>query len=276
MQVRHATNPAQVAGFDTEQLRAHYLVADLFEPGQVHTVYSHEDRTVLGGAVPKPGEPLRLPSADPLRAENFLARRELAVVAVRGGGTVTVDGTAYRLAHRDCLYVGRGAVDVVFESAETDSPHFYLFSTPAHTSHPTELARFTDVDILELGEPRTANVRSIRKFIHVNGIKSCQLVLGITTLAEGSVWNTMPPHTHDRRTECYLYFDLPEDQRVVHLLGEPAATRNLVVANEQAVISPSWSVHSGAGTHAYSFVWAMGGENQAYDDMDPVALTELR
>jgi 4-deoxy-L-threo-5-hexosulose-uronate ketol-isomerase len=275
MQIRHSTHPAQLPGFDTDGLRQHYLVDDLFVPGEIRTVYTHEDRIVLGGASPSPGRPLKLESAPPLRSAHFCERRELAVLAIRGSGTVSVDGTEHKLGTRDCLYVGQGAVDVEFHAADEDT-RFYLFSTPSHASFPTAVARFDEVDVLRLGDQSTANVREIRKFVHADGIRSSQLVLGVTSLAPGSVWNTMPPHTHDRRTECYLYFDLPEDHRIVHLCGEPQNTRNIVVRNEEAVISPSWSVHSGAGTHSYAFVWAMGGENQAYDDMDPVAVTELR
>ncbi|WNV91737.1 5-dehydro-4-deoxy-D-glucuronate isomerase [Umezawaea sp. Da 62-37] len=275
MEIRHATHPAQLPALDTDQLRAHFLVEDLFAPGEVRTVYTHEDRVIVGGAVPLPGRPLELETADALRASTFLARRELAVVVVRGSGSVAVDGTEHRLDARDCLYVGQGALHVRFQADEEDT-RFYLFSTPSHASFPTAVARFADVDALALGEQATANVREIRKFVHADGIRSSQLVLGMTTLAPGSVWNTMPPHTHDRRTEAYLYFDLPSDHRVVHLMGEPHATRNLLVRNEEVVISPSWSVHSGAGTHAYSFVWAMAGENQAYDDVEPVAVSDLR
>jgi len=275
MEIRHATHPEQLAALDTDRLRERFLVEDLFVAGEVRLVYTHEDRIVLGGAAPLPGQPLTLEPADALRTATFLARRELAVVVVRGSGGVVVDGTKHELGARDCVYVGQGASDVRFEAAEEDT-RFYLFSTPSHAAHPTAVARYAEVDALALGEQATSNVREIRKFVHADGIRSSQLVLGMTTLAPGSVWNTMPPHTHDRRTEAYLYFDLPDEHRVVHLMGEPSATRNLVVRNEEVVISPSWSVHSGAGTHAYSFVWAMGGENQAYDDVEPVPVTDLR
>lgn len=275
MEIRYPHHPTRVPALDTGQLRASYLVEGLFVAGEVRTVYSHEDRIIVGGAFPLPGEPLALESADALRSSTFLARRELAVIVVRGSGNVVVDGTSHKLDTRDCVYVGTGAVDVSFEAASDDT-HFYLFSTPSHASHPTAIARFDEVDALHLGDQSTSNVRTIRKFVHADGIQSSQLVLGMTTLAPGSVWNTMPPHTHDRRTEAYLYFDLPAEHRVLHIMGEPDATRNLVVRNEEVVISPSWSVHSGAGTHAYSFVWAMGGENQAYDDVEPVAVTDLR
>ncbi|MFD9735840.1 5-dehydro-4-deoxy-D-glucuronate isomerase [Umezawaea sp. NPDC059074] len=275
MEIRHATHPEQLAALDTDRLRERFLVEDLFVAGEVRLVYTHEDRIVLGGATPLPGQALTLEPADALRTATFLARRELAVVVVRGSGSVVVDGTEHELGTRDCVYVGQGASDVRFEAAE-EGTRFYLFSTPSHAAHPTAVARYAEVDALALGEQATSNVREIRKFVHADGIRSSQLVLGMTTLAPGSVWNTMPPHTHDRRTEAYLYFDLPDEHRVVHLMGEPSATRNLVVRNEEVVISPSWSVHSGAGTHAYSFVWAMGGENQAYDDVEPVPVTDLR
>jgi len=275
MEIRHATHPTQLAALDTDQLRERFLVEDLFVAGEVRMVYTHEDRIVLGGAAPLPGTPLALESADPLRSASFLARRELAVIVVRGSGSVTVDDTECKIGARDCVYVGQGAEDVRFQAAE-EGTHFYLFSTPSHASFPTEVARYEDVEALHLGDQATSNVRQIRKFVHADGIRSSQLVLGLTTLAPGSVWNTMPPHTHDRRTEAYLYFDLPAEHRVLHLMGEPHATRNLLVRNEEVVISPSWSVHSGAGTHAYSFVWAMAGENQAYDDVEPVAVTDLR
>ncbi|NHD16096.1 MULTISPECIES: 5-dehydro-4-deoxy-D-glucuronate isomerase [unclassified Actinopolyspora] len=273
MDVRHPTHPEQIPTFDTAALRGHYLVEDLFEPGTIRTVYSHQDRVVLGGAVPQPGSPLQLETEPPLRSEHFCERRELGILSL-GQGTVTVDGSTYELDHRDCLYVGRGTRSVTFDSSA--GGHFYLASTPAHTTYPTSVARHADTVPAKLGDPATANVRELRKYVHPDGIHSCELVMGVTELAEGSIWNTMPCHTHDRRTECYLYFDLPEEHRVIHLLGQPHETRSMIVRNEQAVISPSWSVHSGAGTHRYGFVWAMAGENQAFTDMDHVAIDELR
>lgn len=273
MQNRHATHPDQVPGFDTEQLRAHYLVPDLFVPGAICTVHSHQDRVVLGGATPEPGQVLTLAAEPELRAEFFCERRELGVIALGGPGAVTADGAEHRLEHRDCVYIGRGTREVTFRGAGT---RFYLVSTPAHAEHPTRSARHADIEPARLGAQATANVRELRKYVHPAGISSCQLVMGVTELAEGSVWNTMPAHTHDRRTECYLYFDLPAEHRVVHLLGRPDRTRHLVVGNEQAVLAPSWSIHSGAGTHRYGFAWAMAGENQSFDDMDHVAVPELR
>jgi 4-deoxy-L-threo-5-hexosulose-uronate ketol-isomerase len=270
MEIRHATHPSQVSGFATADLRGHYLVEDLFPADRVRLVYSHQDRTVVGGVAPS--SPVRLESPDPLRSEHFCERRELGIVNVGAAAPVTVDGTAYDLAHRDCLYVGRGARDVVFGPGGA----FYLISAPAHASYPTTLSRLADLTGNRLGGAEGSNDRTIYKHIHADGVLSSQLVLGVTVLEPGSMWNTMPCHTHDRRTEIYLYFDLPSDQRVVHLMGRPDQTRNLIVSDRQAVISPSWSVHCGFGTASYTFVWAMAGENQAFEDMDPVAVTDLR
>ncbi|GGS46680.1 4-deoxy-L-threo-5-hexosulose-uronate ketol-isomerase [Planobispora rosea] len=275
MEVRHATAPDQIPGATTEWLRARFLVEDLFSPGEVRLVYSHEDRMVVGGVT----GPAVLPAPDPLRAERFLDRRELGVVNVGGEGeagegetgTVTVDGTPYELAPKECLYVGRGSREVSF-----DGGSFYLVSTPAHADHPTAKSTLEDAEPVRLGGSEGSNDRTIYKHIHAKGVRSCQLVLGVTVLEPGSMWNTMPCHTHERRTEVYFYFGLPEDQRVIHLMGRPDETRNLVVADRQAVISPPWSVHCGFGTRSYSFVWAMGGENQAYDDMEQVAIGEMR
>jgi 4-deoxy-L-threo-5-hexosulose-uronate ketol-isomerase len=275
MHTRYATSPQQIPAFDTDALRSHYLVEDLFPSDRVETAYSHEDRLVVGGVAPRAGTPVRLESPEALRAEYFLQRREAGVVNVgTGTGVVDVDGTKYELAAKGVLYIGRGARDVSF--AGTGEAAFYLVSTPAHASHPTRRATLADATPVSLGEQRTSNERTIYKFIHDEGIQSCQLVLGVTELAAGSMWNTMPAHTHVRRTEVYLYFGLDPDQRVVHLMGEPQQTRNLVVADRQAVISPPWSIHCGFGTANYAFVWAMGGENTDYGDVVPAPITELR
>ncbi|MEU9829973.1 5-dehydro-4-deoxy-D-glucuronate isomerase [Streptosporangium sp. NPDC048047] len=270
MEVRHATAPDQIPGATTEWLRRRFLAEQLFVPGEVRLVHSHHDRLVVGGAMPGDG-PLELPCPDGLRAGYFLERRELGVVNVGEAGTVTVDGTPYGLAAKECLYAGMGTREVTFEGGP-----FYLVSTPAHAAFPTAKATLEDAEPVRLGAPEGSNERTIHKYIHAKGIQSCQLVLGVTVLAPGSMWNTMPCHTHERRTEVYLYFDLPADQRVIHLMGRPDETRNLVVADRQAVISPPWSVHCGFGTHSYSFVWAMGGENQAYEDVEQVAIGEMR
>ncbi len=276
MRTRYATSPRQVAGLDTDALRGHYLVEDLFPTDRVETVYSHEDRLVLGGVTPPAGSRrLRLEPPDALGAEYFLQRREAGVVNVgTGAGVVEADGTAYELAPRDVLYIGRGVRDVSFSG--TGQAAFYLVSTPAHTTYPTRQVTMADATPVSLGAQRTSNERTIYKYIHDEGVRGCQLVLGVTELADGSMWNTMPAHVHDRRTEVYLYFGLDPDQRVVHLMGEPQRTRHLIVADRQAVISPCWSIHCGFGTASYAFVWAMGGENTDYGDVVPAPITELR
>lgn len=271
MQIRHPTHPDEFASLPTAALRDRFLVEDLFPAEGIRLVHSHHDRMVVGGVVPA-GRPVTLTPPDQLRSEHFLDRRELGIVCIGGAGAVTVDGTVHAMAAHDVLYVGRDGGDPVFDG---DDARFYLVSAPAHERHPTSLARQGEVEAVHLGDRAHANVRVLRKYVYNGGIKSCQLVLGVTSLAEGSVWNTMPCHTHDRRTEIYLYFDLG-DARVLHLAGPPDATRSIVVADEQAVISPPWSVHCGAGTANYSFVWAMAGENQAFDDMDQVSTEELR
>jgi 4-deoxy-L-threo-5-hexosulose-uronate ketol-isomerase len=279
MDHRYATSPAQLTTFDTDDLRAQYLVDNLFIPGQITACYTHHDRIVLGGAAPA-GEPLPLPSFDELRSEFFLTNRELGIVNVGGTGTVTADGETYTLPNGACLYIGRGTREVVFangsEDQDTPGAQFYLFSAPAHTTYPSQLVLKGQGTFRELGDQLTSNRRTLNQYIHENGIRSCQIVMGVTELHPGSMWNTMPAHTHDRRSECYLYFDLPEDARVIHLLGERTETRHLVVADRQVVISPSWSIHSGVGTAAYSFVWAMAGENQSFDDMDAAPVVSLR
>jgi 4-deoxy-L-threo-5-hexosulose-uronate ketol-isomerase len=275
MDIRHSTHPDDAAHLYTAGLRSRFLVDDLFAPGEVRLTLSHDDRIVIGGAVPD-GEPLVLEAPEELRTATFCARRELAVVNLGSTGTVTTDGVAHELGHHDVLYVGVGTREVRFAGGSDSAARFYLVSAPAATSHPTTLAPAAEAETLHMGEATSANVRSLRRYVHADGVASERLVLGITTLEPGSVWNTMPPHTHDRRTEVYLYTGLPADGRVMHLCGRPEELRTLVVADGQAVISPPWSVHSGAGTGAYSFVWAMAGENQAFDDMDAVAVSGLR
>jgi 4-deoxy-L-threo-5-hexosulose-uronate ketol-isomerase len=274
MEQRYATNPEQIPGWTTEQLRQQYLLPELFAPGEIRLTYTHHDRIVLGGAVPAGGV-LELTGYPEIRSETFLEHRELGVINVGGTGTVTADGETHTLVTGACLYLGRGVRDIAFADAD-GAAQFYLFSAPAHTTYPTALVSPGEGTVRELGDQSTSNRRTLNQYIHENGIRSCQIVMGVTQLHEGSMWNTMPAHTHDRRTECYLYFDLPEDARVIHLMGERQETRHLVVGDRQAVISPSWSLHSGVGTAAYSFVWAMAGENQAFDDMDAAPVTELR
>ncbi|MEU4746068.1 5-dehydro-4-deoxy-D-glucuronate isomerase [Actinosynnema sp. NPDC023658] len=276
MDQRYAIGPQQVRSMGTDELRRNYLVEDLFTEDEVRAVYSHHDRVVLVGALPRTG-PLSLPTFPEIRSERFFDHREAGIVNVGGPGTVVVDGEEHRLAPTACLYVGRGAGEVSFSSDDPASPAaFYLFSAPAHTAYPTVLVEPGEGTVRELGDPLTSNRRTLTQYVHENGVRSCQVVMGVTTLHPGSMWNTMPAHTHVRRTEVYLYFGLPEEARVVHLMGEPTETRHLVVADRQAVISPPWSLHSGVGTASYSFVWAMAGENQAFDDMDPHPAAELR
>ena len=282
MEQRYATNPAQIPGMNTKQLRAQYLVPELFVPGKVTVTYTHHDRIVLGGAVPA-GSDLELTGYPEIRSDYFLEHREVGIINVGATGTVTADGEVFTLVNGACLYLGRGIKSVVFsdavdgiEGAADAGAQFYLFSAPAHTSYPAALVSPGEGTVRELGDQVTSNRRTLNQYIHENGVKSCQIVMGVTTLHPGSMWNTMPAHTHDRRTECYLYFDLPEDARVIHLLGEREETRHLVVTDRQAIISPSWSLHSGVGTAAYSFIWAMAGENQAFDDMDAAPVAELK
>lgn len=277
MDVRHSTHPTQVRAFDTAALRDHYLVGGLFVDDTVTATYTHEDRVVLVGVKPVTG-PVSLPTFPEIRSEYFFEHREAGVVNVGGAGVATVDGIHYPMASGACLYVGRGARDVSFASTAPagDPARFYLFSAPAHTSYSTVLTEPGGGTVRELGDPLTSNRRTLNQYIHENGVRSCQVVMGVTTLHPGSMWNTLPAHTHDRRTECYLYFDLPDEARVVHLMGQPNETRHLVVANEEAIIAPSWSVHSGVGSASYSFVWAMAGENQSFDDMDGFSIATMR
>ncbi|MFP5417308.1 MAG: 5-dehydro-4-deoxy-D-glucuronate isomerase [Actinomycetes bacterium] len=271
MENRYATAPEHVAVMGTAELRRRFLVDDLFVAGELKLVYSHVDRVILGGVVPE-AAPLPLTAPAELRAEHFLDRRELGIVNVGPDAVVTVDGTEHPVRNKGCLYVGRGTREVSFAAPG----RFFLYSAPAHSEFPTQGVNPGESDIRELGDQATSNRRTLNRYIHPDGIRSCQVSMGVTVLHEGSMWNTMPAHTHDRRMEAYLYFDVADDARVVHLMGHPEETRHLVVANEQAVISPSWSIHSGVGTRAYAFVWAMAGENQDFDDMDHKAITELR
>lgn len=274
--VRHASHADAVRGYDTQTLRRHFLVETVFADGEIRLTYSHYDRMVIGGAMPL-GEGLTLTAPTAVGQETFLAERELGVLAIGGAGRVVVDGNAHDLGKYDCLYVGRGAGEVRFESVDAAAPaKFYLVSTPAHANHPTVLLTRDKARHLAPGDAATANRRAIFQFIHPEVCQSCQLTMGLTMLETGSVWNTMPSHTHDRRMEAYLYFDLDADQRVFHFMGEPQETRHMLVANEQAIISPPWSIHSGAGTKNYSFIWAMAGDNRSFTDMDHVAIGDLR
>jgi 4-deoxy-L-threo-5-hexosulose-uronate ketol-isomerase len=279
MEQRYATGPEQIPGMDTAELRSRYLVQDLFVDDEVKAIYTHHDRVVLVGVSPLTTA-LDLPTFPEIRSDFFFERREGGIVNLGGRGTVAVDGVTYDVGHGSCLYVGRGTRVVTFASTEPSGgqgpARFYVFSAPAHTAYPTTLVEAGRGNVRELGDPLTSNRRTLNQYIHEKGIESCQVVMGVTTLHPGSMWNTMPAHTHDRRTECYVYFDLPGDARVIHLMGDPSESRHLVVGNHEAIISPSWSVHSGVGSASYSFVWAMAGENQSFDDMDGFAIADLR
>ncbi|BBH16753.1 4-deoxy-L-threo-5-hexosulose-uronate ketol-isomerase [Nocardioides baekrokdamisoli] len=269
--VRIATHPDEFATLTPEQMRERFLVQDLFAAGEVRWMLSQSDRILLGGAVPN-GANLAITAPDEVRAINLCDRRELGVVCLSGTGTVTVDGQTFEVEAEDIVYVGAGTVSISVSGDAT----FYLVSAPAHLSHPTTLIKRADAQTLIIGDADKASLRTLRKYVHDQGVASCELALGITTIEPGNVWNTMPCHTHDRRTECYLYFDVPDGERVVHIAGQPGQTRSMIVADREAIISPPWSVHFGAGTAPYKFVWSTAGENLAYNDMDPVVTTELR
>ena len=259
----------------TPELRQAFLITDLFRPGQLDLVYTDQDRAIIGSAIPL-AAPLILPTDDALKADYFTERRELGLLNIGGPGSVLVGDQSHALAPLDALYIGRGNPSVAFLSDLPNHPaEFYLLSYPSHAPWPTRQIHSADPPSSIIGTPETANHRAISRLIHLGGIRSSQLVMGFTRLSPGSVWNTMPPHTHMRRSEVYLYFNLPEGERVIHLMGPAHETRHLVVANKQAIVSPGWSIHAGSGTANYSFCWGMGGENQVYDDMDKLAIADL-
>lgn len=277
MEVRYFPTPETCKRMTTEELRQYFLVDNLFTAGKIATLYTDADRALIGSAVPL-AKPLKLESSKrEMAADYFAERREIGVINIGGTGKISADGNEYDMGYHDTLYVGRGTRQVQFESSDPQNPAaFYLLSYPAHKTYPTTRASFSEGEKVILGNAADANTRSLTKLIHPGGIRSCQLVMGITELHDGCVWNTMPAHTHMRRSEVYLYYNLTEDARMFHLMGEPQETRHLVVANRQAVISPSWSIHCGAATRNYSFIWGMGGENQAFSDMDFVDMNSLR
>jgi len=276
MKVRYAADRERYKRMTTAELRGSFLIDGLFPPGAVELLYCEVERAVVGSAVPL-AEPLKLEAGRELAAAYFCERREVGVLNLGGPGRVKVDRQRFEVGRLDCLYIGRGAKEVIFESDSADVPaQFFLLSYPAAAAYPTTRATRADAAEVKLGSPAEANQRTIRKYIHPGGIKSSQLVMGFTQLAPGSVWNTMPAHTHERRTEVYLYFDVEPGATVFHLMGAPDETRHLTVRDGEAVISPMWSIHSGVGTKAYSFCWGMGGENQDFDDMDRVAIGDLR
>jgi 4-deoxy-L-threo-5-hexosulose-uronate ketol-isomerase len=276
MEVRYTADPVRFPRMTTKEIRENFLIQSLFKVGEIKMVYSDTDRAIIGSAVPF-DNPLTLSAAAELKASYFTERRELGVLNIGGTGTVKVNGKKYKLQKLDCLYIGRGNQKIFFNSDKADNPAaFYILSYPAHSEYPTKLSRKKDAEPSNLGSNKNSNKRTIYKHIHPAGIKSCQLVMGVTIMASGNVWNTMPPHTHERRMEVYLYFEIDKADRVFHYCGQPEETRHIVVSDRQAVISPSWSIHSGVGTSAYSFCWGMGGENQSFDDMDHLDIGDLK
>lgn len=276
METRRLVHPDHYLRMSGEELRNSFLVNDLFTPGEVKLVHWEGERTIIGSAVPL-STPLPLVSPSEIKADQFNDRREMGIANLGGSGTVTVAGVPHALASRDHLYVPRGSSEIVFASDSVDVPAlFYLVSHPAHAAHPMALVKQKDAETVAIGAAATASARTLRRYIHARGARSCQLVMGITDLDIGSVWNTMPPHTHHRRTEIYLYFDLDPGAVAFHFMGPPEQTRHLVVRNLEAVLSPAWSMHFGAATSRYAFVWSMGGENQEFEDMQGVTLDRLR
>ena len=275
MELRTASSPRDVKHYTTERLREEFLIQNLFMPGEIKLVYSHIDRIITGAAVPT--KALKLAAGNELRADYFLQRREMGVINIGGDGKIIIDGKEYAVGYKEAMYIGMGA---------QDPARFYLNSVPAHKTYPTVLIKpegtpedgvviVKEENRVELGSLEEANHRVICKYILPGQVESCQLVMGMTKLLPGSVWNTMPCHTHDRRMEVYLYFEMPKDAIVMHYMGEPQETRHIVMRNEEAVISPSWSIHAGCGSQAYTFIWGMAGENQAFGDMDDVAMKDL-
>jgi 4-deoxy-L-threo-5-hexosulose-uronate ketol-isomerase len=276
MKVLYGAGPNDIKSYDTARLRAEFLMEDLFQDGKLSFTYTHVDRLILGGAVPT-SSALTFGSGEEIGTPYLLSAREMGVANLGDTGTIVVDGTSYTLENRDVLYIGRGAKEISVSSTSAGSPaRFYMNSVPAGADIPHRLIKRAESKMLTFGDAKRANLRNLRMYIHPEVTPSCLLLLGITDLAEGSIWNTMPPHLHERRMEAYCYFDLPEQERVIHMMGRPEETRHLVVKNLDAVLSPAWSIHMGAGTAQYAFVWGMTGENQEYNDVSPVALADLK
>lgn len=276
MEIRYESSPREVERMNTSELRENFLVEKVFVDNTVTVVYSHYERLIVGGVKPV-NTAVELPTYDALKSEYFLERREMGIINVGGKGTVSVDGVDHALEKLSCLYLGKGCRSVRFSSEDAGNPAlFYLLSTPAHKEYPTTLFTKEQAFPMTIGAPETSNHRTVYKYIHKDGIDSCQLVMGLTILHTGSIWNTMPPHVHDRRAEIYLYFDVDAAHGVMHFMGKPDETRHMWVRNHQAIVSPPWSIHSGAGSASYSFIWGMGGENKDYTDMDFVDLNLLR
>jgi 4-deoxy-L-threo-5-hexosulose-uronate ketol-isomerase len=276
MENRHATNPTDMKAYTTDRLRKEYLAENLFQEGEITLVHTHQDRVILGGAVPT-RHPLKIEAPDTTKTDYFLERREVGIMNIGPTGSVIVDGTPYVLENKDCLYVGQGNREVSVTSKDSTNPaHFYIFSTIAHRACPTRKITLKDVEPFWNGDAQEFNRRSVYNLIHPDGVQSCEIMMGLTVPEPGSTWLTMPPHLHDRRMEVYFYFGLPENARIFHFLGRPEETRHLVVSNEQAVISPPWSIHSSVGTNKYLLIWAMAGENTCYSDQDQVDIRTLR
>lgn len=276
MKVIHSVHPDDFKTYQTGLIRERFLIDKLVQADKLNCTYTHYDRMIVGAAHPV-NQKVELANYPNLRAEYFLERREIGIINVAGDGEVTADGKTYQVNKLDCLYIGKGTKSVTFSSKNSAEPAvFYLLSAPAHAIHPTTLMTNEDAAKVHTGATATANKRTINKYIHLEGIKSCQLVMGLTILHEGSVWNTMPSHVHDRRMEAYFYFDLPAGQKIFHYMGQGQETRHITLDNYDAVVSPPWSIHSGSGTASYSFIWGMAGENLDYTDMDAIAITDLR
>ena len=276
MQIRFQNSPKETSQLSTQQLRENFLVQGIMQPGTIQLTYSHYDRMIIGGVVPT-SSPISLPVEDELKATFFLERREMGIINVGGMGTVQADGVKYDIDKLECVYLGKGTKEVSFSSHVADTQaHFYLLSLPAHHTYPNRRMTKAEAAPVNLGDISTSNKRTIYKYIHNDGIESCQLVMGLTVLEEGSVWNSVPPHTHTRRMEAYFYFNLHEAQRVFHFMGEPQETRHLVIANNEAALSAPWSMHYGVGTANYGFIWGMAGENKEFTDMDPVPVASIK
>lgn len=276
MRIIHTVHPDDFVRYNTQKIRDRFLLDNLVSADKIECAYTHYDRMIIGAAYPLSTE-LKLETYDQLKADFFLSRREIGIVNIAGNGSVKIDGETHAMEKLDCLYIGKGKQDVHFSSADQINPaKFIFFSAPAHAEYPVQLMKASQASRAELGSLDNNNHRTINKYIHPDGLKSCQLVMGVTNFKKGSIWNTMPPHLHDRRMEAYFYFDLAEGQRVIHFMGEPQQTRHLFLNNEEGIVSPPWSIHSGTATANYSFIWAMAGENMAFTDMDPVSIQTLQ
>jgi 4-deoxy-L-threo-5-hexosulose-uronate ketol-isomerase len=275
-EIRYSNNPGDAKHYDTERIRREFLVSGILKAGEINMDYSFNDRLIIGGAVPV-SKPIELSSIDHLKSKHFLDRREIGIINVGGTGTVTADGNTYTLKYKEALYLGKENLSVIFTSSDPATPaRFYFNSAPAHKKFPNKLVTLADASIVDLGSLETSNARKINKLLVNSVLETCQLQMGMTELKTGSVWNTMPPHVHNRRMEAYFYFEVPANQAVCHFMGEPSETRHIWMENEEAVISPPWSIHSAAGTSNYCFIWGMAGENMDYGDMDAISPGQIK